>query len=209
MINQSAEVKHTTVGTSASWSANTAQRFWQVHQTANDGSVSKRLTMTEIDQGPWLSGDRQLVLPPYSITTALVNTGTAASEYSHQQVWRFQHFGTMDNTGNAADSADSNNDGETNLYEFATGQEPFGNTLVSPTLTRNGANLEFKYTRSKAALLDGVSFNVESSETLAPGSWITTTAPESVIAETSTTQTIRLILPASSSRTFLRLRIQP
>jgi len=209
MINKSADVKHTTIGTSASWSANTAQRSWQVYQTANDGSVSKRLTMTEIDQGPWLAGDRQLVLPPHSITTALVNTGTAASEYAYQQVWRFQNFATMENTGNAADDFDSNNDGETNLYEFATGQDPFGNALVSPALTRNGANLEFTYTRSKAALIDGISFTVESSETLAPGSWITTTAPESVIAETSTTQTIRLILPASSSRTFLRLRIQP
>jgi autotransporter-associated beta strand protein len=209
MINQSAEVKHTTVGTSASWSPTSAQRSWQVHQTANDGSASKRLTLTEIDQGPWLSGNRQLVLPPYSITTALVNTGTAASEYTHQQVWRFQHFGTMDNTGNAADNLDSNNDGESNFYEFATGQNPFDSTRMSPGLTRNGANLEFTYTRSKAAVLDGVTFTVESSETLAAGSWTPATAPETLIAETPTTQTLRVLLPVNTPRTFLRLKVEP
>jgi hypothetical protein len=210
MINQSTEVKHTTVGTSASWSPNSAQRSWQVHQTANDGSVSKRLTLTEIDQGPWLSGDRQLVLPPHSITTALVNTGTAASEYTHQQVWRFQHFGTMDNTGTAADSEDPNNDGESNLYEFATGQNPFDSTRMSPTLTRNGANLEFTYTRSKAAVLDGVTFTVEWSDTLAPGAWSSIGVTESTAQQTDTLETRLALLPhGSNGSRFVRLRLTP
>lgn len=52
--------------------------------------------MTEIDQGPWLTCDRRLVLPPHSINTALVNTG------------------------NATNGDHPNNDGESNLYEFAT-----------------------------------------------------------------------------------------
>lgn len=210
MINKSADVKHTTVGAAASWSATPAQRSWQVHQTANDGSVSKRLAMTEIDQGPWLSGDRQLVLPPFSITTALVNTGTAASEFSNRQVWRFRNFGTMENSGNAADDVDSNDDGEINLYEFATGQDPFETTRVSPMLIQNGANLEFTYTRSKAAVLDGVTFAVEWSESLAPGSWSTAGIPDQEpmpLAETATGETLRILIPAGSARRFVRLEV--
>ena len=208
LINKSAEPKHTTLGTAASWSANPAQRAWQVHQTANDGSATKRITMTELDQGPWVSGNRQLVLPPHSLTTVLINTGTAASEFTHQQVWRFQHFGTMDNTGIAADSADSNNDGESNLYEFATGQNPYDATRVSPTAMRNGGQLEFIYTRSKAAVLDGATFTVEWSDTLAADSWGTAGISSAMVGETARLETIKATLPAGSAgKRFVHLVI--
>jgi hypothetical protein len=210
LINKSANAKHATVGTAASWSATPERRFWQVHQTANDGSVSKRLAMTELDQGPWLSGDRQLALPPYSITTALVNKGTAASDYSHQQVWRFQNFGTMESIGNAADELDSDDDGESNFYEFATGQNPFDGTRVSPTVMRNGANLEFTYTRSKAAVLDGLAFTVEWSDTLLPGSWSNLDVTESTFQQTDTLETRRALMPRGTTGSrFVRLRIAP
>jgi hypothetical protein len=68
--------------------------------------------------------------------------------------------------------------------------------------------MQFTYTRGKAALLDGFSFTVEASETLAPGSWFAATTAGTVVGETSATQTIRPTLPSGSSRTFLRLRIQ-
>jgi hypothetical protein len=210
LINKSANAKHATVGTAASWSATPERRFWQVHQTANHGSVSKRLAMTELDQGPWLSGDRQLVLPPYSITTALVNKGTAASDYSHQQVWRFQNFGNMESIGNAADELDSDADGESNFYEFATGQNPFDGTRVSPTVMRNGANLEFTYTRSKAAVLDGLAFTVEWSDTLLAGSWSTLGVTESTVQQTDTLETRRALMPRGTMGSrFVRLRITP
>jgi len=66
----------------------------------------------------------------------------------------------------AVAATDSNHNGENNLLEFANGQNPHATTRMSPTLTRNGANLEFTYNRSKAAVLDGVAFTVESSDTL-------------------------------------------
>jgi hypothetical protein len=93
---------------------------------------------------------------------------------TQQQAWRFERFGTIDNSGNAADSYDANFDGESNLLEFATGQDPHANTLVSTPVEVNGEVIEFRYPRSKAALADGMIFTVEWSETLLPGSWHTT-----------------------------------
>ena len=84
---------------------------------------------------------------------------------SRLETWRFTHFGsTADNN-----LADTNHDGEMNLLEFATAQNPHAATLTQPTLVKNGATLEFTYTRSLAALADAVTFSVEWSDTLA--SW--------------------------------------
>ena len=79
------------------------------------------------------------------------------------------HFGTDELTG--ADGFDANFDGESNLLEFATGQNPHANTLARKEMEMNGANLEFRYTRSKAATEDGIQFAVQWSDTLLPGSW--------------------------------------
>ena len=80
--------------------------------------------------------------------------------------WRLHYFGSISNTGDAADTSDANSDGESNLLEFSTGQDPNAATTKPGTLVKNGANLEFTYTRSKAAIADGVTFAVEWSGTL-------------------------------------------
>ena len=46
-------------------------------------------------------------------------TGSIAVEAAIA-AWRFDHFGTTANAGNAADGADPNGDGENNFYEFST-----------------------------------------------------------------------------------------
>jgi hypothetical protein len=99
---------------------------------------------------------------------AVTGTPTLNSEL---QRWRFEHFATIDNTPPAADNYDANFDGESNLLEFATGQDPYASTFAGTSATLNGANLEFRYTRSKAALADGFQFTVEWSDTLLPDSW--------------------------------------
>ena len=88
-----------------------------------------------------------------------------------QEDWRQLHFGTTENTGIAADSFDANSDGETNLLEFATGQNPLADTRAETSVTLDGANLEFRYARGTAAIGDGIQFIVEWSDTLLPGSW--------------------------------------
>jgi len=208
MINNSAAYSYPTVQTSAHWAIDPARRLWKVYKTADDGSTQQRITLTENLSGAALTGNRGLVLAPYSITTVLINSD---APLSNQEAWRQQHFGTAANLGNAADSFDSNNDGETNLYEFATNQDPLANTRVTPSMLRNGANLEFTYTRSKAAVLGGTTFTVEWSDTLADGSWSTsgiTNQNPPPIAEDAETETLGILVPAGSgNRRFARLKV--
>ncbi len=207
MINNSAAYNYPTVQTSAHWASDPARRLWQVYKTANDGSTQQRITLTEDISGAALTGNRNLVLAPYSVTTVLINSD---APLTNQEAWRQQYFGSAANVGNAADSFDSNGDGESNFYEFATGQNPSANTRVTPSMLLNGANLEFTYTRSKAAVLDGVTFTAKWSETLAPGSWSTLGIPDQApppFAETTTTETLKILVPAGSTRRFVRLEV--
>lgn len=55
--------------------------------------------------------------PTYSIT--LNGSGVTAVED-----WRYQHFNTIANTGNAADNADPDGDGHNNQFEFVAGLVP-------------------------------------------------------------------------------------
>ena len=97
---------------------------------------------------------------------------------TRQESWRQTHFGTTSNTGAAADLFDANNDGEVNLLEFGTGQNPHASTLTPTMLVKNSSTLDFTYTRSVAAILEGTAFTVEGSDTLAPGSWSSTGVTE-------------------------------
>jgi autotransporter-associated beta strand protein len=128
--------------------------------------------------------------------------------HSARQRWNFQHFNTLASTGNAADTSDSNLDGETNLLEFATGQSPHAATLTSPSLVKNGTGLEFTYTRSKAALADGMVFTVEWNDTLLPGVWNHAGVNEQILTDNGTLQTVRASLSGvAASKRFLRLRV--
>lgn len=54
------------------------------------------------------------------------------------QDWRQQYFGTTDNTGDAADDADPDHDGITNLMEFGTGTDPTSGASGSSALQYTG-----------------------------------------------------------------------
>ena len=122
--------------------------------------------------------------------------------------WRQTHFGTTDNSGNAADGSDSNNDGETNLLEFATGQNPHATTRAITELTPTGGNFTFTYTRSKAAFSDGYIFTIEHGDTLADP-WVSA-GPGERTSETTATETMTAVIPGGPApRRFVRLKITP
>ena len=130
------------------------------------------------------------------------------SALTAQEAWRLQHFGTTQDAGNAADNFDANGDGETNLMEFATGQTPHAATRATPSLVKNGSTLEFTYTRSNAALADGLLFTVEWSGTLAAGSWSNAGVSEQILSDNGTLQSVRASLAAgTAAKRFLRLRV--
>jgi autotransporter-associated beta strand protein len=122
------------------------------------------------------------------------------------ETWRQLHFGTTSNTGNAADTFDANNDGETNLIEFATGQSPHAATRAVTSLVKTPTGLEFTYIRNQAAFDQGYLFDVQHSDTLAPNSW-TSAGPGTVLPE-APTQTVRALIPeGTTGRRFVRLKI--
>jgi hypothetical protein len=90
------------------------------------------------------------------------------------QGWRLQHFGTVENSGDAADLFDADGDGESNLLEFATGQDPLVETEAVTGLMIKASDLEFRYLRGKIASAAGFIYRVEWSDSLLPGSWNTT-----------------------------------
>ncbi len=128
------------------------------------------------------------------------------SAVPHAQAWRQQYFGSPDNTGNAADTADPDNDGLTNLMERALGLHPLQAGALSVQTVTNGAVIEFTYTRSVAALAD-TEFRVEWSDTLTGGTWSTAGVTEAVLNDNGTTQTVCATVPAGTVRRFVHLRV--
>ena len=141
-----------------------------------------------------------------SDTFVLTVTGTAL------ETWRFTHFGTTANTGNAADLADANHDGEENVLEYATAQSPSAASLVALTTLRTASALEITYTRSKTALAGGVTFTVEWSDTLAPNSWSSVGVTEFVppLFDNGIVQTVKAVVPSGAGGTrFVHLKVSP
>jgi Bacterial TSP3 repeat len=136
--------------------------------------------------------------------TFLVTVTATASE-----LWRIANFGTAANSGTAADTFDANNDGEINLLEYATAQNPYANSLAVVTAIRTANALEVTYTRSKAAFTGGVTFTVEWSDTLAANSWSATGVTQTVLTDNGTIQTIKATVPASPSipKRYARLKV--
>ena len=207
LTNKSASYGYPTIRTSAHWAADPARRSWKVYKTANDGSTQQRLSLVENVAGATLAGDRNLVVAPYSMTTVVINSDAPPSAL---ESWRIQYFGTGSPLGDAADLADPNGDGESNLLEFATGQDPLAATTRTPALEAFPAEglLELTYTRSKAALSAGHVFVVEWSDTLEAGSWAATGVTTTILTDDGVTQSVLASVPtADAPRRFLRLRV--
>ena len=129
---------------------------------------------------------------------------------SGQLHWRQQKFSrAWFNEEIAGESADPDGDGEINLFEFATGQDPWKATRGDVRFDQDAmSGFQFTYKRSKAAVADGVQFIVEENDTLDPLAW-TPLATGAVITDDGTLQTHRTAFPqGSSSRRFCRLRIE-
>ncbi len=139
-------------------------------------------------------------------TSQTLSVTTAGTALTNREFWRQTHFGTTANTGDAADDADPNHDGEENFLEFATGQDPSASTLVVSSLTKDATGLEFTYARSKSAVQDGITYSVEYSDLLTPP-W-TTVGPGTVIADDGRLETVRVTIPAGPSGSrFLHLKV--
>ena len=134
------------------------------------------------------------------------------------EAWRGQYFGTIANTGLAADDADPNHNGLPNLVEYALGGEPLLTSSVCAILPQSSIvanNLQFQFTRQPA--LTDITLTVQASEDLTiwtdiarstNGAPVTALLPGLTISETpgNGLLTVQLTDPLNPRR-FLRLNV--
>jgi hypothetical protein len=127
---------------------------------------------------------------------------------SNAEKWRVQYFGDPYNSGPSADAADSDNDGICNLLEYALNLNPTTANKLPATAGRNGANFEYTYTRSTAAVNAETGFTVEWSGTLSAGSWSSSGVTQTVLSDDGTTQQVKAVIPMNAaSMMFVRLSV--
>ncbi len=146
----------------------------------------------------------------YLLTQPSLTATITAPEitHTHQEEWRFANFGSYDSVASGADSADPDGDGLNNLLEYALGTAPNSSGVMPAALVLNGANLEYTYTRSTAAKDNGVTYQIEWSETLEAGSWSTETVSQQITSTEGALETVKTSVPAGAGgKRFLRLRV--
>jgi autotransporter-associated beta strand protein len=101
--------------------------------------------------------------------------------------------------------ADPDADGESNLLEFATGQNPRSGTRSQTGVSFVPGGIDFTYQRNRDAFDSGYVFTVEYSDTLAPP-W--TPAGSGALVTDGPMQTLGATIPEGSGRhRFVRLRV--
>ncbi|MCX6873709.1 MAG: choice-of-anchor D domain-containing protein, partial [Verrucomicrobia bacterium] len=122
--------------------------------------------------------------------------------------WRLDRFGTSSNSGAAADAADPDGDGRSNLLEFALNGNPHvSDPVPQPVPGRTGNLMRLTYTRRSDALDEGLSFAVEWSIDLKSDSWSTLGVSETILSDDGTTQDVEATVAIAGQRMFLRLRV--
>jgi len=119
------------------------------------------------------------------------------------QAWRQQYFGTINNSGNAADSYIASGDGLPNLIKYALGLNPLVATPSPMTCSLTGEYLTLIVPRSSSAT--GVSYFLESTDSLG-GVWSTS----SVVIDVNTPTLLQGhdVNPVSgTSQRFMRLKV--
>ncbi|WP_395740314.1 S8 family serine peptidase [Prosthecobacter sp.] len=142
-----------------------------------------------------------------SATGSVIGATLSFATLGQRQGWRQLYFGTTSNIGDAADAADGDRDGMVNLLEYATGRNPTVSDPLTTGISRSGGNLEFTYARNKAAVAEGLAFQVEWSQSL-NGGWSTAGVTESVFSDDGTTQQVKASFSVGSQQScFVRLRV--
>lgn len=129
----------------------------------------------------------------------MINT-VAPPAPSPLEAWRQTHFGSTENTGEAANLADPDHDGLPNLAEFAFALDPKsgGSPVLPPGHLENG---NFVVSFAQPAGVSGITYGAEWTADPALGGW--TAVPDTGIAP----QHLFSVPPGNHQRLFVRLRI--
>ncbi|MBK8479072.1 MAG: immunoglobulin domain-containing protein [Opitutaceae bacterium] len=185
------------------WRLQTGSSEWEVAT----GATAQTATLT-LDSLPVThTSDRYYCLVSNEVGHVQSDT-VAITVLSDLETWRLGHFGSPDDGGDGADSADPDHDGRTNLFEYATGTNPNATNPGSgadigtaPDETSTHLSLEFQ-----RLAYPEITYTVEAANTLGSFSpiWSSTGADNTnswttVVDEDATTTT--------HPRRFLRLVI--
>lgn len=124
-----------------------AQRFLEIASVAGTNAFDDPGLTSGTTYYYRLRGYNKLGFSDYS-TVAVTTTWTP------KQVWRFQYFGTISNTNNAADTADPDGDGLVNFLEYAFGRNPMNSDakgVVTGQIDASG-KLQIAFLRARAEL---------------------------------------------------------
>lgn len=142
---------------------------------------------------------RARVYGAYGNSSRSILQSVASFTFPAQSVWRQQYFGTTANAGDAADNADPDKDGVTNLIEFAFGRHPLSaETTPLPEWQTAGGQQVLQFTLASG--VSGITCRAEQSTTLQPGSWVE-------LPNLASPPHYHFTAPASASRSFLRLQV--
>ncbi len=164
--------------------------------TSQPKNLINRIALTMAEGGTAETGPRI----EFTITPPPMSAG---------ELWRLAHFRSAENSGIGAEDMDADHDGEINLLEFATGQNPHSATLQATPVAVRGAVVDFDYVRSKAAMGDGITFIVQWTADPSASTWETDGVSESILLDDGILQQVRAEIPAAAGgKRFIRLKVQ-
>ncbi|MGV3533357.1 MAG: LamG-like jellyroll fold domain-containing protein, partial [Chthoniobacteraceae bacterium] len=124
------------------------------------------------------------------------------------QSWRMTHFETTASSGDAADDADPDKDGVSNLLERAFGGNPkLPGTGLLPAIEKDAPLLTITYTRAKG--MTDLMLSVQESTDASLSSWIAAEGTETVTDLGTTERVTFTVAPGDAGRKFLRVRVVP
>ncbi|MDF7798592.1 S8 family serine peptidase [Pontiellaceae bacterium B1224] len=139
---------------------------------------------------------------------SLVVTGQNGLEFSEMEVWRAEHFGTTNVTGDMADDADYDGDGFANLLEFGLATLPTVSNADPVVFTIDPTDAMLSYPRNLSATNE-YDFEMVWSDNLMSNSWSTLGVLEDILSTDGSVQQVESTLPlGDSTNRYFQLRIK-
>ena len=191
------------------WTASPNAASYNIKRSLNSGgpytTIATGVTApTYTDTGLADNATYSYVISASNIIGESVNSSEqTATTYTALENWRLTNFNTIANSGNAADTADSDGDGMTNAQEFTAGTNPNdrASVLKVSSMVRSGNDMLVSF-----PTVAGKTYRLDASTTLQSGSWTTV---QDNIAGTGGTVQVTDANGALQSRRFYHILVFP
>ena len=169
--------------------------------TGLPSGVSLNPTSGRVTGSPLLAG---VFASPVTVTKAgagATATLTLTVTATPLEIWRLANFPTTYNTGSAADGADPDHDGQSNLSEYAAGTDPNNPSEMFRVLSSRKSGTTFTLSTSGKA---GRTYTLQRRTDLAAGNWATVFTTGPLPAD----ETVDLADPAApAGKAFYRIQV--